>query len=90
MSRPRQMPMHETQNTELNNLRSKHSLITRFCQFIYYRRKFFIKKLYEKCGLETSSRPFFISKESPVKKESEEVSVLMWTNFDSFANTFLV
>ena len=24
------------------------------------------------------------------KKESEEVSVLIWTNFDSFANTYLI
>ena len=29
---------------------------------------FFIKKLYEKCGLETSFRPFLIFKESSVKK----------------------
>ena len=29
---------------------------------------FFIKKFYEKCGLETSSRPFLIFKESSVKK----------------------
>ena len=29
---------------------------------------FFIKKLYEKCGLETSSRPFLIFKESSLKR----------------------
>ena len=28
---------------------------------------FFIKKFYEKCGLETSSRPFLIFRESSVK-----------------------
>ena len=51
---------------------------------------FFIKKLYKTYGPETSSRSFLIFKESSVKKESEEVCVLFWTNFDSFANTYLI
>ena len=34
--------------------------------------------------------PFLIFKECSTKKESEEVSVLIWTNFDSFANTYLI
>ena len=32
---------------------------------------FFIKQFYEKCGLETSSRPFLISKESSEKRLRE-------------------
>ena len=48
----------------------------------------FIEILYEKCGLETSSRLFLIFKESS-KKEIEEVCMLIWTNFDSFAIKYL-
>ena len=40
----------------------------KFGQFMYnYKTNFFIKKFYEKCSLETSSRPFIIFKESSVK-----------------------
>ena len=40
----------------------------KFGQFmLYYKRKIFIKKLYERHGLESSSRPFLIFKESSVK-----------------------
>ena len=53
----------------VNNLGSKHSLVMKFGQFMqYYNIIFFIEKLYEKCHLETSSRPFLIFKESSVKK----------------------
>ena len=53
----------------LNNLGSKRSLGKKFSQFMwYYALNFFIKKFYEKCGLETSSRPFLIFKESSVKR----------------------
>ena len=34
----------------------------------YYKRKFFIKNFYDKYGLETSSRPFLIFKESSLKR----------------------
>ena len=51
---------------------------------------FFIKKFYEKYGLETSSRSFLIFKESFVKKDSVEVSMLIWPNFDRFAITYLI
>ena len=30
---------------------------------LYHKRNIFIKKFYEKCGLETSSRPFCVYKE---------------------------
>ena len=41
--------------------------------------------------LETSPRPFLIFKEASVKRDlHEEVSILIWTNFDSFANTYLI
>ena len=52
----------------LNNLGSKRSLVMKFGQFMqYYKIFFLIKKLYKKCGLETSSRPFLIFTESSVK-----------------------
>ena len=70
MSWRHQMPRHETQNTyywitwEVNtvwwwNLASSCNIT---------KKKIFIKKYYKKCGLETSSRPFPIFKESSVKK----------------------
>ena len=58
-----------TKHKLLNNLGSKRSPVIKFGQFMqYYKMIFFIKKSYEKCGLETSSRPFLIFKESSVKK----------------------
>ena len=58
-----------TKHILVNNLGSKRSLVMKFGQFMqYYKIIFFIKKFYEKCGLETSSRPFLIFKESSVKK----------------------
>ena len=33
---------------------------------------------------------FFNFRDSSNKKESGEVSVLIWTNFDSFANAYLI
>ena len=62
----------------------------KFDQFMYYyKRNFFIKKLYKKYGLETSSR-LFNFQTILGKKESEEVCVLIWTDFDSVANTYLI
>ena len=53
----------------LNNLGSKHNLVMKLGQFMYYyKRKFLIKKLYKKYGPETSSRRFLIFKESFVKR----------------------
>ena len=75
----------------LNNLESKRSLVMKFGQLMQsYKIIFFIKKFHEKCGLETSSRPFLVFKESSVKKASVEVSMLIWTNFDRFAITNLI
>ena len=57
-----------TKHILLNNLGSKRSLVMRFGQFMkYYKIYVFIKKFYEKYGLETSSRPFLIFTESSVK-----------------------
>ena len=57
-----------TKHILLNNLGSKCSLVMKFDQFMqYYKIIFFIKKFYEKCGLENSSRAFLIVKESSVK-----------------------
>ena len=58
-----------TKHILLNYLGSKHSLLLKFGQFMYYyKRKFFIKKLYKKYCQQTSSRPFLIFKESSVKR----------------------
>ena len=62
----------------LNNLGSKCSLVMKFGQFMqHYKIIFFIKKLYEKCGLETSSRPFLIFKESSVKSLLQKFRLLI-------------
>ena len=53
-------------------------------------KKFFFKKLYEKCGLETCFRPFFSFQGILCKKESEVVCMLTWKDFDSFAITYPV
>ena len=61
----------------------------KFGQFMqYHKRKFFVKKMYGKCGLETSSRPFLIFKKSSVKGGEGQSAV--WTIFESFANTYLI
>ena len=54
----------------------------KFGQFMYNNKiKVFIKKLYEKCDLEISSIFEFV--------ESVEGSMLIWTNFDSFAIIYI-
>ena len=74
----------------LNNLGSKHGLIMKFVKFMqYYKISFLIKIFYEKCDLETSSRSFFNFQRILCKKDSVEVSMLIWTNFDRFAITYL-
>ena len=58
-----------TKQNLLNNLGSKHSLIMKFGQYVhYYKIQFCIKKICERCGLETSSRPFLIFKGFSVKR----------------------
>ena len=67
MSWHHRMSKHQTWKTFY--LESKHCLVMKFGQFMqHYKIKFFIKKFCEKCGLETSSRPFLIFKESSVKR----------------------
>ena len=44
------------------------------------------KKLYKKCYLETSSRPFLILS----RKESVGFSILIWSNLNSFAIAYLI
>ena len=56
--------------------------------YVILQNNFFIEKLYEKCDLETSPRSFLIFKESSVKNNSKEVSMLIWTDFESFAITY--
>ena len=58
-----------TKHILLNNLGSKCILVIKFGQFMqYYKMIFFIKKFYERYGMETSSRSFLIFKKSSVKK----------------------
>ena len=57
----------------------------KFCEFMYhYKIKFFIKRFYEKYGQDWFQSLFNFQR-ILCKKESEEVSMLIWTNFDSFA-----
>ena len=75
----------------LNNLGSKLILAMKFDQFMKdYKGTFFIKKFYEKCGLETSSRPFFNFQRILCQHEFVEVCMLIWINFDSCAITYLI
>ena len=64
----------------LNKLGSKHSLVMKFDKFLsYYKTIFFIKKLYEKFGLKTTSRPFSIFKESSVIRNlPRDIEILGW------------
>ena len=48
----------------LNNLGNKHRLLMEFAHFMsYLKMNNFIKKIYKKCALKTSSRPFCVCKE---------------------------
>ena len=80
-----------TKHILLNNLGSKQSDNEIWPVYAILENKFFfVKKLYEKCGLKTSSRPFMVFKEPSAKKDSVEVTMLFWTNFDSFAVSYLI
>ena len=79
-----------TKHILLNNLGSKRSMVMKFGQFMQYYKIIFIKKFYQKFGLETSSRPFLVFKESCVKKDSVEVSMQIWTYLDRFTITNLI
>ena len=52
--------------------------------YVVLENKFLHQKLYKKSGLETSFRPFLIL----CKNDSEDVNMLIWTYFDSFAITY--
>ena len=75
----------------LNNLGSKQCDNEIWPVYAILENKFFfVKNLYEKYGLKTSSRPFMVFKEFSAKKDSVEVTMLFWTNFDSFAVSYLI
>ena len=58
---------------------------------IFDEKSIFIKKFHEKCGAETNSRTFFNFQESSVNHHQRRpVCVLIWTNFDSFTNIYLI
>ena len=72
----------------LNNLGSKYSLVVRFGQLLwYYKKKIIIKNLHEQCDLETSFKtlPKILR-----GNKSEEVHLLILTNFDCFVITHLI
>ena len=78
---------HETRNILVNNLGSKHSLVMKFGKFMqYYKIIFFIKKFYEKCGLETNSNESPNFQRILCKKDAVKV-MLIQTNFDRSAST---
>ena len=82
------MYKHETRNTLLNNLGCKCSLIMKYGQFMqYYKIAFLIKKFYEKCGPE---KVLFNFQRILCEKDSVKVSMLIWTNFDRSAITYLI
>ena len=83
---------------------SKHSLLMKFGQFmLYYKRKNFIKKLYQNCCLKTSSRLFFVCKELSttsigkqatyigyvIAKLSKSAQISMLTSLESFLQKIL-
>ena len=71
----------------LNNLGSKRSLVMKFDQLTqYYKIIFFIKKFFEKYGLEA----LFNFHRILCEKDSVEVSMLIWINFDRFAVTYVI
>ena len=72
------------------NFGSKRSLVTKFGQFMqYYKIIFLSKNSTKNVACELGSRPFLIFKES-CKKDSVEVSMLIWTNIDRFTITYLI
>ena len=64
----------------LNNLGRKHSLLTKFGQFMsHHKRKKFIKKFHENCDLKNSSRPLWVCEElstTSLENETFEASYL--------------
>ena len=78
-------------NILLNNLRSKCSLVMKFGQFMqYYKNKFFYQKIIRKMRPGNQFQALFNFQGFLRKKESGEVSVLIWTNCDSPANKYLM
>ena len=72
----------------LNNLGSKHNLVMKFGQFIQHcKRKLFIKNLIKMWA----GNYFLVFNFQRIlwKMGNEEVYVLIWTNFDSFTNTYV-
>ena len=60
------MPKHKTRNIFYRityEVNTKHGLLMKFSQSVSYSKNNFIKKLYKKCGLKTSSKPFCVGKE---------------------------
>ena len=79
-----------TKHILLNNLGNKQSLVMKFSQFmLYYKIKFLIKKLWEMWS-GNWFQALFNFQNIICKKESEEVRMLIWTNFDSVAITYLI
>ena len=75
----------------MNNLGIKHSLVTKIWPvYIKLQNKFFLSKSYMKNVAWKLAPGLFDFHIILCKKDSEEVSMLIWTNFDSFAITYLI
>ena len=62
----------------------------KFGQFMFYYKEKKLSKTSMKNVAWKLVQPLFNFNKSIVKKEPEEVNVLIWTTFDSFANTYLI
>ena len=74
----------------MNNLESKRSLVMKFGQFIQYYKIIILSKTSTKnVAWKLVPGPFNFQG-TLSKKDSVEVSMLIWTNFDRFAITYLI
>ena len=71
----------------LNNLGSKHSLVM---EFVILQNNFFYQKNEQKMWPGNKFQVLFNFQRILCKKDSVEVSMLIWTNSDSFAMTYLI
>ena len=69
---------------------SEHSLVMKFGQFMYNYKIKLLSKNYTKNVTWTLVPGLFNFQRILCKEESEEVSMLIRTNFDSFAITYLI
>ena len=74
----------------LNNLGSKHSLVMKFGRFMPYHKITFLSKNSTKNVAWKLVAALFNFQRTLCRKDSVEVSMLILTNFDRFAITYLI